>query len=89
MRFAEYVKNFFIMAVTWVISVGDIFRGTGENKIKEVDNSENKVCGHVDKKKRDQICIARNPGSGPPAGSCTSPFNGVRPDFFTHFQQLF
>ena len=37
--FAEYIKNFFIMAGTWVISVGDIFCGSGKNKKKEVDNS--------------------------------------------------
>lgn len=40
--FTEYVKNFFVMAVTWIISVGEIFHRSGENKEKEDDNSENK-----------------------------------------------
>ena len=38
---AEYLKNFFVMSATWVISAGDIFRGSGEKKMKKEDNSEN------------------------------------------------
>ena len=38
----EYVKNFFIMTGTWISSVGDIFRGSGENKRKEEENPEDK-----------------------------------------------
>lgn len=40
--FSEYVKNFFIMTGTWISSVGDIFRGSGENKRKEEENPEDK-----------------------------------------------
>lgn len=32
--FAEYVKKFFIMVWTWIISVGEIFRGTGKDKAR-------------------------------------------------------
>ena len=40
--FAEYVKNFFIMAGTWILSVGEIFHRSVENREKEEDNPENK-----------------------------------------------
>lgn len=38
--FTEYVKNFFVMAVTWIISVGDIFCGSVENKKEKEHNIE-------------------------------------------------
>ena len=40
--FAEYVKNFFVMAGTWILSVGEIFHRSGEKRKKDEDNPENK-----------------------------------------------
>ena len=48
---AEYFKNFFVMSATWVISAGDIFRGSGEKKMKKEDNSENNSAGMWIKRK--------------------------------------
>lgn len=48
---AEYLKNFFVMSATWVISAGDIFRGSGEKKMKKEDNSENNSAGMWIKRK--------------------------------------
>lgn len=38
--FTEYVKKFFIMLWTWIISVGEIFRGRGKNTEVSSDKSE-------------------------------------------------
>ena len=38
--FTEYVKKFFIMLWTWIISVGEIFRGRGKNAEVSSDKSE-------------------------------------------------
>ena len=84
--FTEYVKKFFIMLWTWLISVGELFRGRERNAEVKTDAAvtddnvdtagENTVSGKRNGKM--PVHTARNTGSGAYAYYCTASAHDVR-----------